>query len=250
MTAGIYCIKNTLDNKVYVGKSINIENRIKAHKYLLEKDECNINCNRHLFNAYKKYGVKNFIFEIIQPVTDKITDSELSDLEFCWMDYYKSFDREYGYNLRRDSSTHCIMHDETRELKSLVVKGELNPNYGNNWTDEMKYSMSIIKKNQHTNGDIYNEEWKKKISKKSSAMWKDDVKKSKMAKKVSESKKLYNFLQKTKDANQPIRLWQSINEILDENPDWKWQNIYAACNGNKKSYMGFKWEYIEKIREH
>lgn len=46
---GIYCIRNTVNSKVYVGKAKNIYNRIQGHIYALRrksKDE-----NRHLINA-------------------------------------------------------------------------------------------------------------------------------------------------------------------------------------------------------
>ena len=46
---GIYCIKNTVNNKIYVGKSINIYKRIKQHITQLNhksKDE-----NYHLIQA-------------------------------------------------------------------------------------------------------------------------------------------------------------------------------------------------------
>jgi excinuclease UvrABC nuclease subunit len=46
---GIYCIKNKINSKVYVGKAKNIYNRIQRHIYNLRKkskDE-----NRHLINA-------------------------------------------------------------------------------------------------------------------------------------------------------------------------------------------------------
>ena len=48
------------------------------------------------------------------------------------MDDYKSTDRQFGYNLRRDSSTQMIVHEETKQLLSEKYQGENNPNYGNN----------------------------------------------------------------------------------------------------------------------
>ena len=46
---GIYCIKNTLNSKVYVGKAKDIYNRIREHiRFLRNKSK---NENRHLINA-------------------------------------------------------------------------------------------------------------------------------------------------------------------------------------------------------
>ena len=36
------------------------------------------------------------------------------------MDNYKSTDREFGYNLRRDSSTQMIVHEETKQLLNSI----------------------------------------------------------------------------------------------------------------------------------
>jgi hypothetical protein len=56
--AGIY--KITINNKIYIGSSVNIYHRYKLHKNTLCK---NIHRNRYLQRAYNKY--KDFIFEVI-----------------------------------------------------------------------------------------------------------------------------------------------------------------------------------------
>lgn len=47
------------------------------------------------------------------------------------MNEYKLIDRKFGYNLRMDSSTKMIVHEETKKLLSKVNSGENNPNFGN-----------------------------------------------------------------------------------------------------------------------
>lgn len=58
--AGIYCITNKINKKKYIGQSIDLEER--------EKDyfERGTFPNKHLKNAFKKYGKENFEFEIIK----------------------------------------------------------------------------------------------------------------------------------------------------------------------------------------
>ena len=46
--------------------------------------------------------------------------------------------------------------DEFRKKMSLVTKGELNGNYGNNWTDEMKENLSKKLKEEETHKGINN----------------------------------------------------------------------------------------------
>ena len=62
MSCGIYKITNKINNKVYIGKSIYIERRWYEHK----TDMNNINKQNHLYNAMRKYGKDNFLFEIIE----------------------------------------------------------------------------------------------------------------------------------------------------------------------------------------
>ena len=67
-----------------------------------------------------------------------------------------------------------------------------------------------------------------------------------MRKKVSIAVKKYRFQQYTRDG-EFIREWESVKEIVAENPGYKWQNIYSVCNGYKKTYMGFVWKKVLKI---
>jgi len=60
---GIYCIENILNNKKYIGQSIDIVGRFCNHKNELEYEKHN---NDYLQYAYDKYGKENFKFYIIQ----------------------------------------------------------------------------------------------------------------------------------------------------------------------------------------
>lgn len=60
---GIYAIENLVTNKIYIGKSIDIEKRLKEHKASLEQNK---HYNIYLQNAWNKYGSTNFIFKILE----------------------------------------------------------------------------------------------------------------------------------------------------------------------------------------
>lgn len=241
MTRGIYCIENKINHKKYIGKSVNIEHRFSTHKsYLKREDYPKKHCNRHLWASVKRYGLESFDFYIIEEI-DSNDDKVFCDRELYWIDYYNTTDRNYGYNLRRDSSTKMFVHEETRKLHSELFKGENNPNYGFRWSDKMKSDMSNLKVEQHkSDTSPYGDEWKDKISKASSKLWKDEDKKREMAKNVSVNRSKYMFLQYDKDMNL-IRIWDSISEITSFHPDYHVQSIYSVCNGWKKSYKGFIW---------
>lgn len=241
MTCGIYAIRNLTTNKVYVGKSINIEIRFAGHKSMLRSEVRSRDCNRYLYNAFKKYGENDFVFEILEEVINP-TEDELTDLELSWMIKLKSTDKSFGYNLRMDSSTKCFVHDDTKKLISENNTGEKNPNYGNKWTDEQKLRASEIAINLHKSGVYSSEETRKKHSIHSIEFWKNNPEKKKvMAEKVSEKKTIYCFLQYTKEGVL-VKEWSSMLQIKLEHPEYHDKAIYGCCSGTKKSYKGFIWK--------
>lgn len=244
MTIGIYCIRHIDSDKRYVGKSVNIECRFKHHVYSLNKTERDKkSTNRHLFNAVKCHGIENFAFEILHTF-DTVDNDLIAQTELFYMMYYATTDRNYGYNMRLDSSTKMIVHPDTLALYRNRL-GEANSNYGNKWSIEKKEYMSQLKIKQHTDG-VYTDEWRRKIGEASALFWKDNPdKKDQMASKVKLKKEKYKFIQKDND-DRVIRVWESMDEILGENPTWKWQNIYSVCNGYKKRIYGYKWESVLK----
>lgn len=91
---GIYLIKNIINDKCYVGQSINIYNRIKAHIY-------NYTCahfkTKHLYAAINKYGLENFEFTVLEIVEINCnTARNLNKLEVSYIKKYNSFIS--GYN--------------------------------------------------------------------------------------------------------------------------------------------------------
>lgn len=60
---GIYKIECLKNNKLYIGSSKNIYSREKEHFSTLNKNK---HYNKHLQNAYNKYGKEGFLFEIIE----------------------------------------------------------------------------------------------------------------------------------------------------------------------------------------
>lgn len=89
--AGIYQIKNTVSQKVYIGLSKNIEGRFVKHLQRLRK---NTHRNKHLQSAFNKYGEDCFEFEILE----ECDEDSLSEKEKQWISETKSCNNKYGYN--------------------------------------------------------------------------------------------------------------------------------------------------------
>lgn len=88
---GIYKITNLINNKIYIGQSIQLNKRISEHKRELKN---NSHYNNHLQRAYNKYGIENFSFEIIE----NCTEDELYPRENYWITFYNSQNSNSGYN--------------------------------------------------------------------------------------------------------------------------------------------------------
>lgn len=92
MACGIYKLVNLIDNKLYVGSSINVESREYKHFWMLNR---NIHDNIHLQNSFNKNGHNNFKFEIIE----ECDESLLIDRENYYINLYNSNNQKYGYNM-------------------------------------------------------------------------------------------------------------------------------------------------------
>ena len=84
---GIYKITNKINGKSYIGQSIDIERRWREHKK-------NIGSSKNpLYLDFKKYGLENFSFEILEECKVK----DLDEKEIYWIKRYDSHNK--GYNL-------------------------------------------------------------------------------------------------------------------------------------------------------
>jgi len=89
---GIYIIKNNINNKIYIGQSIDIHKRWANHKNELKRNK---HVNIHLQRAWNKYGEENFNFNILE----KCNEESLSEKEINYINKYKSNIDMFGYNL-------------------------------------------------------------------------------------------------------------------------------------------------------
>lgn len=89
---GIYLITNLKNNKKYVGQSVNILRRWRNHK-ADSKNESGDTYNYPLYKAFRKYGIENFKFEILE----ECSPLELDIKESYYIGLYQTLG-ENGYN--------------------------------------------------------------------------------------------------------------------------------------------------------
>lgn len=127
MGCGIYKIENKINNKIYVGSSINIEKRLQTHKIMLNGD---YHDNKFLQSSVNKYGIKNFIFEILEFCEEK----QLVEKENFFINKFNTLNHKYGYNLANVS-------DNRRNIFTTDVKIKMSRTKLNNRKNFFKFKL-------------------------------------------------------------------------------------------------------------
>ena len=111
--SGIYKITNKINNKMYIGSSKNIINRWNYHinDLLLDKHH-----SYKLQNEFNEFGINIFTFEIIEVVNNI---NELKDIEQKYMDDYKCYEDDIGYNVSISSKEKKTKLDLKIELNNI-----------------------------------------------------------------------------------------------------------------------------------
>lgn len=203
--AGIYQIRNIINNKVYIGSAKNLYDRRARHWYDFRKGHYNLKLRR----AFNKYGIDAFVFEIIELIEDI---SLLLVREQHYLDTLRPF--ENGYNILAFAGS-CLgskSSDLTREKLRIAHLGKKMPE---------KQRLELI---EIRTGWKLTQNTKDKIGL---------ANRNKGNKKVAQLDRNGNI----------VKSFTSINEAQKEtgiNPS----NIGEVCNGNRKSAGGYYWKFI------
>lgn len=116
---GIYKITNNINGHCYIGQSVDIKTRWHHHRnYPVE------NSNYPLYLAFKKYGLDNFSFEIVE----ECEISELDEKEIFYIQQFNSYENGYNQTLggsgRRGSVVKISLND-LYEIYELLLHSNL-----------------------------------------------------------------------------------------------------------------------------
>lgn len=131
MKSGIYQIRNTVDGKRYIGRTVDFTKRKQMHFWELGN---NRHYNRHLQGAYN-INPNAFVFEIIE----ECEIDKLNDREVYWIANYDTMDESKGYNLCEGGKTTTGYHfsEESKKKMSEKRKG-------------VTYSREVIEKRKRS----------------------------------------------------------------------------------------------------
>lgn len=115
MLGTIYKITNLLNNKIYVGQTIQkVKRRWKSHC-------CMNNCNNGMpiVRAIKKYGKSNFSFEVLE---ENVQQEKLNNREIHYIKLFNSNARKLGYNVGDIVKGKIVATEEVRKIMSDTMK--------------------------------------------------------------------------------------------------------------------------------
>lgn len=250
------------NDKKYIGITKQIAERRWQNGYAYKN-------NKHFYSAIKKYGwdsIKHLI------LFENISESEAKSKEIELISFYKSANRNFGYNnsIGGESSNGKTVSEESRKRMSEAHKGcKLSKEHkqrigeasrGRKMSQRHKELMSKVHRNK-----IVSKETRKLISEKTKLGMTREVREklSKLksgAKASQETKNKMSLTRKGKPLKMQDIVCTNIKtneqyyftniieaiEWLKENgyPKAKNTNLYRSFSGERKSAYDFKWEKI------
>ncbi len=148
----IYCHRNKINNKAYIGQTKNIKDRWCASHYK--------GC-RLFYYAIQKYGWDNFQHIILKD--NILTIEQANYWEHFYIQLFNTINHQIGYNLTAGGGQTVISESTKKLIKQhhADFSGEKHPMYGKHHSEETKQKMRQAKL-----GSPVSEETKRKISEK------------------------------------------------------------------------------------
>jgi group I intron endonuclease len=153
---GIYKIKNIINNKVYIGSSVDIEKRWFIHLNSLKNGKHH---SKKLQNSTKKYGIENFLFEVVEECSEKT----LIERELYWVSKFDSFENGYNMVLPNIEGGFCMTEEVRNKISKTMQQKRTGKTYeelyGKRKAEDIKRKMS-----ESQTGKKMSEDSKKKTS--------------------------------------------------------------------------------------
>lgn len=224
--------------------------------------------NKYMFRAIKKYGWENIKHIVL---FENLTKEEAEQKEIELIKFFKSNERQYGYNIQNGGNCIGTFSEETKKKISKALKGNINginSRRGKHHTESAKEKLR-----QAILGRHLSEETKKKISNSNKGKTKGPLKKEtkeklrkhNLGKKLSEETKqkisqnsARYWLGKTKpkeffekESKKVICIetgiiYYSTNEV-ERQTKIKQSSISAVCNGKRKTAGKMHWEFYKEM---
>ena len=128
--SGIYLVKNTINNKCYIGQAINIQNRFCSNHYYDYKNENNSSYNSKFYQAIRKHGGWEMFEVKVLELCDK---EQLNEKEIYYIDLYDTYRNGYNSTKGGQFLSEKLFSKETEEKRQITreknksLQGENHP---------------------------------------------------------------------------------------------------------------------------
>ena len=246
---GIYKITNKINGKCDIGQSIDIKRRINDHKHC--------KTDKPLYRAFKKYGIDNFDFEILE----ECSQEELDQKEIYYINFYNSTTDGNGYNLEHGGEFKDIILCEEAKKKAVEGFKKAIKNMPKEQFEEWHKKIGLKHK-----GKIVSQEQREKISKTLKKYFKDEnVRKNLSAKhkgkvislftrikmSIIQQEKMKQYAKKVLQYDLNNNLIAEYNSLQDASKQTGFckSGIGNCCNGKAHTCNGFRWKYDEEFNK-
>lgn len=141
--SGVYIITNKVNGKIYVGSSLNVTIRLRAHKNALLRNDHE---NKHLQKSWNKYGQDKFEFTKVCSVPRE----NLAAVEKTYIEKHNSCDFKYGYNIISEPYLKPEVTVDTRKKLRDRFSGEGSSNVILTWEDVKKIRSMYAEDEENT----------------------------------------------------------------------------------------------------
>lgn len=176
-------------------------------------------------NAIEKYGLDAFNIEIIER---DVPIDKLDEREQFWMDYYQSYNRDFGYNILPSAgSFRGFRHsEETKMRMSLNATGRPSAMLGRHFSPQTRRKMSESHMNVPTGRPITEEQQRKMQEGAKKTVWKPVAKID-------------------IETGETLATYPSLREAARQHSVNK-GGIQRCCVGLQAEYLGFAWTYVDR----
>lgn len=240
----IYCHKNKLNGKKYIGQTNDLKRRIGKEGYgYLTKNNKGEYHQPAFAAAIEKYGWENFETSILK---EHLTSEEANYYEKCYIEEHKTTQPEFGYNIRQGGSNSSLSEETKEKIRESKkhLSEEARENISNGQKRQIgsmekrrKLSEKMSGENHPMYGKYHTEETKEKIRQYNLENG-NFVKNNPRARKVLclDTREIFNSC---KEAQQKF-LPESKNGQL----------VADACRTGRKSkkLKGLRFKYLDKYK--
>lgn len=220
--AYIYTITNTINDKQYVGKTIQ-EPPLKRFQEHLREYRQDRSKERPLYRAFNKYGTDKFVFQVIEVVSPE----ETSNREIFWIDKLKTYGSN-GYNGTKGGDGLVLLNYDkiVKDYKSLRSATQVALE-NNCHEDSVRNILSARGVPILSSSSVIKEKYGTKV----------------VMLDMKTEKVLMEF-ESMSEASQWL-IDNNHSKVAPKNMSGLRNKIKQVCEGKRSTSSGFKWRYID-----